>query len=50
MAIRKWKQVHSLTHPAQLRNPAAATGDGNRQQKAALLAALEAEAEEELEE
>ena len=42
------KQVHSMTHPAQLHKPTAATGDGNHdQQKAALLAMLEAEAEEE---
>lgn len=48
VSIRMLKQVHSLTHPAQLHKPAAATSDGNHdQQKAALLAALEAEAEEE---
>jgi len=46
------KQVHSMTHPAQLHKPAAATGDSsdeqkNEQQKAALLAVLEAEAAEE---
>src|SRR5215469_9585705 len=48
-SIRMLKQVHSMTHPAQLHKPAAATGNGNShdQQKAALLAVLEAEAEEE---
>jgi integrase/recombinase XerD len=52
VSIRMLKQVHSMTHPAQLQRPAAVTGDGsdeqkNEQQKAALLAALDAEAEEE---
>ena len=49
VSIRMLKQVHSMTHPAQLQKPAAATGNGNShdQQKAALLAVLEAEAEEE---
>jgi len=48
VSIRMLKQVHSMTHPAQLHKPTAATGDEqNEQQKAALLAALEAEAEEE---
>jgi integrase/recombinase XerD len=48
VSIRKLKQVHSMTHPAQLDRPAAATCDGSdEQQKAALLAVLEAEAEEE---
>ena len=37
-----------MTHPAQLHKPAATAGNGtDDQQKAALLAALEAEAEEE---
>ncbi|HEV2395930.1 MAG TPA: tyrosine-type recombinase/integrase [Candidatus Sulfotelmatobacter sp.] len=52
VSIRMLKQVHSMTHPAQLHRPAATTGDGsdeqkNEQQKAALLAVLEAEAAEE---
>ena len=48
VSIRMLKQVHSMTHPAQLHKPAAATSDTNHdQQKAALLAVLEAEAEEE---
>lgn len=49
VSIRMLKQVHSMTHPAQLQKPAAATtGDNDHdQQKAALLAALCVEAEEE---
>ena len=48
VSIRMLKQVHSMTHPAHLQKPAAAAADGNHdQQKAALLAALETEAEEE---
>ena len=52
VSIRMLKQVHSMTHPAQLHRPAAATGDGsddqqNDQQKAVLLAVLEAETAEE---
>jgi integrase/recombinase XerD len=51
VSIRMLKQVHSMTHPAHLQKPAAATGDGNHdQQRAALLEMLEAEAEDEHEE
>ena len=51
VSIRMLKQVHSMTHPAQLHKPeAAATGDTNHdQEKAALLAGLSAEAEEDCE-
>jgi len=48
VSIRMLKQVHSMTHPAQLRKPAAETSDGNHdQQKTTLLAMLQAESEEE---
>jgi integrase/recombinase XerD len=53
VAIRKLQQIHAATHPgAKLeRKPSAATDDDNGQgddaQKAALLAALEAESDEE---
>jgi len=47
VSIRMLKQVHSMTHPAQLQKPAAAAADSNHDQKAALLAVLEAEAAEE---
>ena len=53
MAIRKPQQIHAATHPgAKLeRKKSAVMNDDNRQgdeaQKAALLAALEAESEEE---
>jgi integrase/recombinase XerD len=51
--IRKLQQIHAATHPgAKLeRKPSAVTNDGNGQgddeQKAALLATLEAECDEE---
>ncbi len=47
VSIRMLKQVHSMTHPAQLPKPAAAAADGDNhdEQKAALLAALQAEAD-----
>lgn len=53
VAIRKLQQIHAATHPgAKLeRKPSAVTNDDNGQgdaeQRAALLAALEAESDEE---
>jgi hypothetical protein len=53
VAIRKLQQIHAATHPgAKLeRKPSAFTNDDNGQgddeQRAALLAALEAESDEE---
>ena len=54
VAIRKLQQIHAATHPgAKLERPKSAVtndnGDGSNEQKAALLAALEAEADEEKE-